>query len=117
MPFFSEHFGVDPQVIEDFGALDVSLIVDLPLFIDPFLLFNSANPEYRRLHDELIRIARTAATDSLIKQARAERQASPPRVIELSQCIHAVPGYLVLKSTFIAAMASCTVVINCAGKM
>jgi hypothetical protein len=29
-------------------------VSDLPLFIDPFLLFNSDKPEYRRLHDSII---------------------------------------------------------------
>jgi hypothetical protein len=42
-------------VLEEHGAVDVSLVTDLPLFIDPFLLFNSKRPEYRQLHDELIR--------------------------------------------------------------
>jgi hypothetical protein len=55
MTFFSDRFGLDPKVLHEYGALDVSLVVDLPLFIDPFLLFNSKKPEYRRLHDELIR--------------------------------------------------------------
>lgn len=30
----------------------------LPLFIDPFLLFNSCNLDYQRLHDEIIRYLR-----------------------------------------------------------
>jgi hypothetical protein len=29
-------------------------VSDPPLFIDPFLLFNSDKPEYRRLHDSII---------------------------------------------------------------
>jgi hypothetical protein len=53
--FFSDRFGVDADVLEQYGALDVSLVADLPLFIDPFLLFNNKKTEYRRLHDELIR--------------------------------------------------------------
>jgi hypothetical protein len=53
--FFSDRFAIDPGLLEKHGALDVSLVTDLPLFIDPFLLFNSKNPEYRRLHDDLIR--------------------------------------------------------------
>ena len=36
----------------------MSLVNDLPLFIDPFLLFNSEKPEYRALHDEIIRYLR-----------------------------------------------------------
>ncbi len=52
--FFSDYFGVDEEAIEDFGALNISLINDLPLFIDPFLLFNSENKEFNDLHDQII---------------------------------------------------------------
>lgn len=52
---FSDHFQVDPQLLEDYGAFNVSLVNDLPLFIDPFLLFNSERVEYRSLHEGMIR--------------------------------------------------------------
>jgi hypothetical protein len=52
--YFSDIFDVDPDVLERHGALNVSLIADLPLFIDPFLLFHSKKPEYKRLHQEMI---------------------------------------------------------------
>jgi len=39
--YFSDFFNVDPDAIEEYGAFNISLINDLPLFIDPFLLFNS----------------------------------------------------------------------------
>lgn len=39
--FFSDTFGVDPKTLEAYGAFDISVINDLPLFIDPFLLFRS----------------------------------------------------------------------------
>jgi len=39
--YFSDFFDVNPDVIEKYGALNISLINDFPLFIDPFLLFNS----------------------------------------------------------------------------
>ncbi len=52
--YFSEYFNVDRNVIEQYGAFNISLVRDLPLFIDPFLLFNSDNPEYRKLHDDII---------------------------------------------------------------
>jgi hypothetical protein len=54
MTFFSDRFGVDPYLLKQHGSVDVSLIADLPLFIDPFLLFNTTKPKYRELHDELI---------------------------------------------------------------
>lgn len=53
--FFSDRFGSDPVIIADYGAFDVSLIGDLPLFIDPFLLFNSEKPEIPTSRGELIR--------------------------------------------------------------
>lgn len=53
--FFSEFFDVSPGLIEEHGAVDVSLVSDLPLFIDPFLLFNSDNPVYQGLHEGIIR--------------------------------------------------------------
>lgn len=52
---FSDIFRVDPNVLETYGALDVSLINDLPLFIDPFLLFNSENPECQELHKNILK--------------------------------------------------------------
>lgn len=56
--YFSDFFEIDPDVIEDYGAFNISLINDLPLFIDPFLLFNSDNPTYHRLHEEIIQYLR-----------------------------------------------------------
>ena len=53
--FFSDTFELQPQIVEDFGAFDISVVTDLPLFIDPFLLFNSKKPEYQALHEEIIR--------------------------------------------------------------
>lgn len=53
--YFSDHFEIEPGTLDAHGAFNVSLITDLPLFIDPFLLFNSKKPEYRALHDEMIR--------------------------------------------------------------
>jgi hypothetical protein len=52
--YFSDFFQVPPQALEDVGAFDVSLINDLPLFVDPFLLFNSEKPIYQSLHAEII---------------------------------------------------------------
>lgn len=52
--YFSDFFGVDEELISDYGAFNVSLISDLPLFIDPFLLFNSKKTEYQKLHKQII---------------------------------------------------------------
>lgn len=56
--YFTDFFGVSPETLQKYGAFDVSLVNDLPLFIDPFLLFNSQNPVYQELHDEIIRYLR-----------------------------------------------------------
>jgi len=53
--YFSDYFAVAPQVLEEYGTFNVSLHSDLPLFIDPFLLFNSQRNEYRALHDSIIK--------------------------------------------------------------
>lgn len=52
--YFSEVFGVTRAQLTRHGAFNISLIADLPLFIDPFLLFNSRRRVYRQLHDKII---------------------------------------------------------------
>jgi hypothetical protein len=52
--YFSDFFKVPPKAVEDYGAFNISLLADLPLFVDPFLLFNSKKLVYRKLHDEMI---------------------------------------------------------------
>lgn len=56
--YFSDYFDVDPEIIEEYGAVNISLINDLPLFIDPFLLFNSENPDFQAIHSEMIKYLR-----------------------------------------------------------
>ncbi|WP_304509167.1 hypothetical protein [Anaerotignum sp.] len=53
--FFSERFQVDEDLIKAYGAVDISLVCDIPLFIDPMLIFNSDKPEYKSLHEEIIK--------------------------------------------------------------
>ena len=52
--YFSDYFKVSPESLQKHGAFNISIITDLPLFIDPFLLFNSTKPKYQQLHDEII---------------------------------------------------------------
>jgi hypothetical protein len=52
--YFSDYFEVEPSTLEEYGAFNISVVTDLPLFIDPFLLFNSEKPEYQALHEEII---------------------------------------------------------------
>jgi hypothetical protein len=56
--FFSDRFNVHPDVMEAYGAFDISVVSDLPVFIDPFLLFNSDKPEYVSLHDQILEYLR-----------------------------------------------------------
>lgn len=53
-PFFTDVFGVDPEALEEYGAFNISLVTDLPLFIDPFLIFTSDNPQYQALHRQIV---------------------------------------------------------------
>jgi hypothetical protein len=53
--YFSDFFDVSKQNLDEYGAFNVSLINDLPVFVDPFLLFNSEKPEYQALHQEIIK--------------------------------------------------------------
>lgn len=56
--YFSDYFDVNPNIIEEYGAVNISLINDLPLFIDPFLLFNSENPDFQAIHTDMINYLR-----------------------------------------------------------
>ncbi len=62
--YFSDFFGISPEVVAEYGAFNISLINDLPLFVDPFLLFHSDNPEYKKLHAEMISYVRFLKTQS-----------------------------------------------------
>ncbi len=53
--YFADVFEVSKKSVDDYGAFNVSLVTDLPLFIDPFLLFQSPKKEYKDLHDSIIR--------------------------------------------------------------
>lgn len=64
--YFSDYFSVSPEIMEEHGAFDVSLINDLPLFVDPFLLFNSKNDTYQQLHNRIIDYMRFLKEVSLI---------------------------------------------------
>ena len=52
---FSDFFEIEAEILEEYGAFDTSLINDLPLFIDPFLLFTSSKQEYKLLHEDIIK--------------------------------------------------------------
>ena len=52
--FFSAYFGVPRDALDAYGAFDLNLLADVPLFVDPFLLFNSAKPAYQHLHEGIL---------------------------------------------------------------
>lgn len=52
---FTDYFKVSPAKLQSYGAFDISLESDLPLFIDPFLIFNSSKPEYQELHEAILK--------------------------------------------------------------
>jgi hypothetical protein len=56
--YFSDFFEVSATQVKRYGAFDISLVSDLPLFIDPFLLFHSRKPRYRNLHNDIIKYLR-----------------------------------------------------------
>ncbi len=53
--YFSEAFGIDCELLTEYGAIDISLICDTPLFIDPMLIFNSTKEDYKELHKSIIK--------------------------------------------------------------
>lgn len=56
--FFSDRFNVHPDVLAKYGAFDISVVADLPVFIDPFLLFNSNKKKYEALHNQILEYLR-----------------------------------------------------------
>jgi hypothetical protein len=63
--YFSDIFNIDEKILEDHGAFNVSLIVDLPLFVDPFLVFK----KYPALHDDIIKYLRFLYSKSISAQS------------------------------------------------
>lgn len=53
--YFTDFFEIKQEILEDYGAFNISLINDLPLFIDPFLLFGSKEVEYQNEHKKVLK--------------------------------------------------------------
>jgi len=73
--YFSDYFGVPARVLKKYNAFNLSLINDLPLFIDPLLLFSSAKPEYQALHERILkylRFLKDAAVDRTLSRGLLE---------------------------------------------
>jgi len=58
MIYFSDFFEVSSEILDGYGAFNISLLNDLPLFIDPFLIFCSDKPEYQAMHERMIEYLR-----------------------------------------------------------
>ena len=56
--YFSEYFNIPYSVVDKYGALDISLASDMPVFVDPFCLYASDKPEYNNLHKRIIEYLR-----------------------------------------------------------
>ncbi len=69
---FSDYFKIDKKIIEVYGAIDISLVCDIPLFIDPLLIFNSTNKEYLVLHKKIIKYFHFLAEKSKLPLNKAE---------------------------------------------
>lgn len=52
--YFSDVFDIAPEEVDEYGAFNIALVNDLPLFIDPFLLYDSKDSRYQRLHEQII---------------------------------------------------------------
>jgi len=65
--YFSDYFGVAKEQLYNYGTIDLSLMTDLPLFVDPFLLFNSDDSTYNALHEDIIRYLRFLRDKALLK--------------------------------------------------
>jgi hypothetical protein len=63
--YFSDVFNIQNDILERENVFDISLVSDLPLFIDPFLIFDSDKPRYQQLHDDIIRYV-TFVRDKLV---------------------------------------------------
>ena len=50
---FSDIFEIDKSILEEEGLVNISLLCDLPLFVDPFLIFGSDKQEYQNLNEEI----------------------------------------------------------------
>ena len=77
--YFSNYFNVDKKKIQEYGAVDISLVLDLPLFIDPILIYSSEKKEYNELYNYIIKFfaflynekKRTNSSDSIKKYIKS----------------------------------------------
>ena len=83
--YLSQYLCIEPGVLDTYSAFDVSVTSDLPLFIDPFLLFHSDKPEYQALHEGILKYLR------FLRDKAAGGQLDPQLVPPPTPSIHAPP--------------------------
>ena len=79
--YFGDYFGVDAEALREHAAFNIPLNAQLPLFVDPFLLYASDRPEYRLLHDHVLNYAQMLveiAGDNEISNEEMERRCCFP---------------------------------------
>ena len=64
---FSEYFEIPSELLKQHNLIDLSIVYDLPLFIDPFLIFGSPKKEYKELHASIIKYIRFLYQKSVSK--------------------------------------------------
>lgn len=52
---FSDYFKVEKSVIKKYGAVDISLVCDTPLFIDPILIYSNKDEKIRNSYVEIVK--------------------------------------------------------------
>lgn len=52
---FSDYFNIDTEILKQNNLVDLSIVYDLPLFIDPFLIFASKKQEYKKLNNNILK--------------------------------------------------------------
>ena len=63
--FFSEYYGIDSSVVEHYGAVDISFVCDIPLFIDPILEYEDNQKRNKRSVNE--RSVKNEVSECLLK--------------------------------------------------
>lgn len=73
--YFTDYFNIEEDILDEYGALNISLINDMPLFVDPFLLFYSTKKEYKKLHKDIIKYLIFLKNKSLLKLDKTQLKA------------------------------------------
>lgn len=70
--FFSEYFWINSDDNNQHDFFDIVLDMDLPIFIDPFLIFCSDKKEYQELYSHIINYLKFLTEKSILDISKAE---------------------------------------------